>query len=193
LSILGNLLIGLGVALTRYSKWGTDPYSSMNIGISQTIGISFGTVQLISNGFFIVLMVFFDRTKIGFGTLVSMSCIGYLSDFFLFILRALLGEGALYLLLFSLAAAVVTLCLGVVLSIEARLGIAPYDALALIISEKLKKPQWFKWCRLGTDLLCVITAFVFHGPLGIGTVIMAFCIGPLMTLIKKIVYKNSAG
>jgi uncharacterized membrane protein YczE len=185
LSIFGIFLIGFGGALIRYSGFGTDPYSGMNLGVSQTVGIMYGTWQFIFNGIILVWMFFVDRTKIGFGTLISMSCIGYLSDFSLFVLTALLGEGALYLRIFSLLAAILAVCFGIVIYIDAKLGIAPYDALSLIISEKLKKPQWFKWCRLGTDLVCVITAFIFHGPLGIGTVIMALFTGPLMTLIRK--------
>ena len=38
------------------------------------------------------------------------------------------------------------------------LGVSTYDAIALILSEKKIAP--FKYCRIGTDLICTITGFV---------------------------------
>jgi uncharacterized membrane protein YczE len=62
------------------------------------------------------------------------------------------------------------------LYITADLGVSSYDAMSLILSERTKIQ--FRWCRISTDLVCVIVGFFCHAVLGIGTIITAFFMGP---------------
>ena len=41
--ILGNLILGIGVALLKVSQMGNDPYSACNMAISDVIGMWLGT------------------------------------------------------------------------------------------------------------------------------------------------------
>lgn len=43
--LLGNLLLGIAVAILRMSRFGTDPFTCMNLGVSGFLNISFGTYQ----------------------------------------------------------------------------------------------------------------------------------------------------
>lgn len=52
--------------------------------------------------------------------------------------------------------------MGTSLYFVADLGVSSYDAVALTISEKCKRIP-FQYCRITTDILCVITAFMM-GP-----------------------------
>ena len=72
----------------------------------------------------------------------------------------------------------------------ADLGVSTYDAVALIISKTWKKGQ-FQYVRIITDLICVITGAILFlaagNPfakiptiVGIGTLITAFFMGPLI-------------
>ena len=53
--LLGNLLMGIAVAILRMSRFGTDPFTCMNLGVSGFLNISFGTYQLLVN---IILFIF---------------------------------------------------------------------------------------------------------------------------------------
>ena len=61
---------------------GTDPCSFMNKAISLRIGLSFGTWQLIINAVMLVIVLFWDRSSLGFGTIFNMVLVGYYVDFF---------------------------------------------------------------------------------------------------------------
>ena len=79
--LLGNLLMGIAVAILRMSRFGTDPFTCMNLGVSGFLNISFGTYQLLVNIIFFIFVLWKGRSCIGAGTIVNMAGIGYIADF----------------------------------------------------------------------------------------------------------------
>ena len=65
----------------------------------------------------------------------------------------------------------------------ADMGVSTYDWIALKTAEVQKKVS-FKWCRVGTDLVCVIVGFIFSIIPGIGTIVTAFLLGPLVSFFR---------
>ncbi len=85
---------------------------------------------------------------------------------------------------------VVIICFGSAFYMTADLGVSTYDAVALIICNTWKKGK-FQYVRIATDLVCVILGAVlfllsggeFSGIpaiVGVGTIITAFFMGPLI-------------
>ena len=70
--LLGNLLMGIAVAILRMSRFGTDPFTCMNLGVSGFLNISFGTYQLLVNIIFFIFVLWKGRSCIGAGTIVNM-------------------------------------------------------------------------------------------------------------------------
>jgi uncharacterized membrane protein YczE len=187
LVIAGIMLMGFGIALMRFAAWGTDPYTCLNLGVSSKLGISLGTWQLLLNGVILVAIIFADRKKIGFGTIFNMVATGYSADFFLLLITLLPAVPPGFTIaaqVIALTMGIIIMCFGVALYIEGNLGIAPYDAIAMIISEKIKHPHWFRWVRIVTDLLSVLIGFMFGSVVGVGTVLMAFFAGPLIVFFR---------
>ena len=90
---------------------------------------------------------------------------------------------------------IVVICFGSSLYMTADLGVSTYDAVAIVMSGKWKWGK-FKYIRICTDLVCVAAGcilFVLAGnPIGkiptiagIGTIITAFFMGPLIDLFNK--------
>ena len=65
----------------------------------------------------------------------------------------------------------------------ADMGVSTYDWIALKTAEVQKKVS-FKWCRVGTDLVCVIIGLIFSIIPGIGTIVTAFLLGPLVSFFR---------
>ncbi len=67
----------------------------------------------------------------------------------------------------------------------ADMGVSTYDAVSLILSEK---KRWkFQFCRISSDLFCTIVGFLFGATVGIGTVVTAFFMGPLIAFFNRTV------
>ncbi|MCL1932065.1 MAG: hypothetical protein FWF55_09635 [Treponema sp.] len=190
-AIIGITILAIGVSFMRYAVLGVDPITCLNIGIAQQIGISFGTWQLIMCFILLVGVFIFDRSKIGFGTVYIMVAAGYTSDLFLWLITQIP-----FLEIFSLEIRIAAFSIGLVfyyfgaaVYIETNMGLSPYDAVGIIIAEKIKRQNWFKWIRIGTDALCVIGGIITKSNVGIGTLVSVLLGGPLIALFRKLLIK----
>ena len=64
------------------------------------------------------------------------------------------------------------------------MGVSVYDAIALCLSERT--PIKFQYCRIGSDVVCVVVGFIFGAQVGLGTVITMFFTGPLIHVFQEI-------
>jgi uncharacterized membrane protein YczE len=186
--IAGVTIISIGLTFMRYAAFGVDPVTCLNLGIAKKLGMSFGTWQLIMSIILLIGVFLSDRGKIGFGTLYNMVVIGYTSDIFLwFIGKAPLFEAFfLQVRIVSFVLGFFVLYFGAAIYIEANMGISPYDAVAIIIAEKIRKQNLFRWIRIGTDALCVIGGILAQSNVGIGTLLTVLFAGPLIALYRKL-------
>ena len=65
------------------------------------------------------------------------------------------------------------------------MGVSTYDFIALTLAEATPVP--FQYLRIGTDLICVLTGFVLGQTIGIGTVLTAFFMGPVIAFFNRTV------
>jgi len=191
LAIIGISILAIGVSFMRYAVFGVDPVSCLNIGIAKQLGITFGTWQLIFCFILLVGVFIFDKSKIGFGTVYIMIAAGYTSDLFLWLFQNinLPEEFSVEIRITAFVLGLIFYYFGAAIYIETNMGLAPYDAVGIIISEKIKRPNWFRWIRIGTDALCVIGGIITQSDAGIGTLVCVLLGGPLIALFRKIIMK----
>ena len=183
--LLAVIVMGLGVSLFLIGSMGADPFSTINLGISSRLGLSFGLWQAIFNGILLVLVLFFDRSMLGLGTLGNMFLVGFSADFFTPILEKLFTAGELSLwarLLFTLGGVALQI-IGCSFYVTSNLGMAPYDCISFLVPNKTKLS--FRWWRILSDVFCVAVGFLCGAKVGLGTLIMAFGAGPLLPLCNK--------
>ncbi len=190
--LLGNVITGTGVAILRFSMMGNDPYTASTLAISGGLGIGLGNYQLMLNLVLLIIQLLFGRKYLGFGTIINMCFLGYIVQFVSFALSTLFGSMTGQALIFKLLIMLISLVVisfGLAMYQTADLGVAPYDFLALGMTEHLPTPYFVN--RVITDGACVllIVIAVFTGlidwsgsNLGIGTIICAFGLGPFINL-----------
>ena len=183
-ALIGVAILAFGAATLRVGQVGLDPYTAANIGIGSVLGLSLGVYQLIINILILGLVFIFGRNYIGIGTVINMVLTGFFIDFYTWIYTTfftikinLLSQTVL------LISGVVIFTFGASFYMSAKLGNAPYDAIAPIIVERTKAQ--YRVVRVTQDISFVILAFIFGGPVGIGTVINAFFTGPLIDFWNK--------
>ena len=77
------------------------------------------------------------------------------------------------------------LCLGASLYITAALGVSSYDAMSLIMADRKVFGLKYRYCRIATDVLCVLFGFFGHADIGAATVLTAFCMGPFISFMNE--------
>ncbi|MBQ3106409.1 MAG: YitT family protein [Eggerthellaceae bacterium] len=187
-STLGIVIISLGIALCRMGNVGVDPFTAMNMGLSEIVGIGFGTFQLIMNAVILTAVFFLDRSQIGIGTVINMVAVGYLIEFFLWVLGDTPFLPGVAGMVLHLVLGTLLFTLGVSMYLKTRMGVSPIDAVAPIAEERLHRP--YLVCRLAQDVLVTLIALITGGPIGIFTVVAALGTGPLITMWNKFATLN---
>ncbi|MBR5202068.1 MAG: hypothetical protein IKW45_02280, partial [Clostridia bacterium] len=183
------LLMGFAVSVFSYSGMGVDPFTALNMSVSAKLGMSFGFYQMCVNGVVLVLVALTAQKLINIGTVVNMIGVGYVCEFFTNIYNQFLPqENSFGVRLVLMALGVFLLSLAASLYFNCNLGVSPYDALGFVMEDKTKLK--YRWCRVATDLVCTAIAFALSGPIGIGTVVTAFFMGPVISFCDNSISKK---
>lgn len=185
--LTGVCLQGLGLSLLIRLNFGTDPCSSLTQGVISHISLSFGTAQVLCHLINFLIVIWFDRSKIGFGTIGNMCLLGYLSDFFGWIWDGVLPSWIFESLPSRIVLLIPALCafiLGAATYMTAGLGTSPYDGVPYIISAHVSRVP-FKIVRMVWDICFMIAGFLLGGDVGIITIAVAFFLGPVITWTGK--------
>ena len=114
----------------------------------------------------------------GVATLVNMFLTGYIVDFSSAVITRFVPEPDLAVRIAFLAFAVLVMCFASSLYMTSNLGVSVYDAIPIVIAQKWNFP--FRFVRIACDLLCVLTGTLSGLLPGVGTLITAFFMGPLI-------------
>ena len=203
MSIFGVVICGLSVGMFKHAAFGVDPFQALMSGLDAVIPVRFGTLYVIVNLLLLTFSLIMDRRKIGLATFINLFLLGYVVEFSqaqcakLFPAPGIGVRAALFL------AGLVILSLASALYFTADLGVSTYDAVALVWSERQTRIP-FQVCRIVTDSICVIAGIVLcllsgmkavqiFGSVGIGTIITAFFMGPLIAFFNRTVARPILG
>lgn len=190
MSVFGVLICGISVGFFKRATFGVDPFQSLMSGLDAVIPLSFGTMYVIANICLLMFGLFADRHRVGIATFVNLFLLGYVVDFSYKLLQGLFPDLSIFGRIVFLIIAILVMCLSSAFYFTADLGVSTYDAVALILSETWKLGP-FKYIRIITDLVCVVVGvglYLLSGKpmsglaqvVGVGTIITAFFMGPLI-------------
>ncbi len=189
--LAGIFFIGLGTCFMRISNMGTDPYSCFNIAVSNHFDISLTMFQSVYNIVLLLIVLLGNRKYFGLGTVGNMFGLGFIIENLYPVLTHILGKDLNFFIRtgFMLSGVLIT-CFGVSLYIAVNLGAAPYDSLGYVIEEKTRKKITFRFARIALDIISAGVGFSFGGKVGIATLLMATCTGPIVQYFRKVLEKK---
>ena len=189
MAVIGMAVAGVAVGFFKRAFFGVDPFQCFCNGLNQVIPIGFGTLYMLINAVLLVIDFFLDRHYIGISTFINLFLVGYAAEFSENMLAQLFGELSVAGRILFLAIGIVVSCIAAALYYTADLGVSTYDAIPLHIADT--KPRLFgktvpfRVVRIICDLICVAIGFLLGFMPGIGTVITALFMGPLITFFKR--------
>lgn len=194
MSLFGVIICAISVGIFKIAALGVDPFQSLMSGLDQLIPISFGTLYVIVNLILLSFSLIVDRHNIGIATFINLFLLGYITEFTYSYLQTVLPNPSMVTRVACLIVGIVIICFGSAFYMTADLGVSTYDAVAIVLAYKWKVAK-FKFCRITTDLICVISGIVIYllgggtwkeipTIVGVGTIITAFFMGPLIELFN---------
>ena len=177
---IGNIILGLGIAIFKFSGLGNDSFSGMVMALSDRVRVEYAVFLIMINMIIFIVEFILGRKLIGLGTFVNALLLGYVVTFFYNLIVSVAGEpGQLSQRILIVCIGVIVTSFGVSMYQLPKQGVAPYDSMSLIMTERLKKIPYF-WNRVVTDAFCALMCWLAGGIVGLGTLVSAFGLGPFV-------------
>lgn len=192
ITLVSVIFMGISLSVLNIIDCGIDPFTYMNVSISAKIGWSLGNWQILLNVLMFIPVIIWGRKQIGIGTVFNMVLVGYTVDFCMWIwsrigLARYLEHTAVNIVVMILMVALFIISAATYMA--TNLGTAPFDALSMMISEKLPKVS-FTIVRFLWDSITVAIGYIFSGKIGIVTILMVLFLGKTVEFIREKMFKT---
>lgn len=174
--LVGLVLYGFALAMMIRGAIGVSPWDVLSLGLTNHVPIGFGTATVLIS--VVVLLLWIPlRQRPGIGTLLNALLVGPSAELGLWLLPPL---PSLWLGVPAFLAGMVLLAFATGLYIAAEFGPGARDGL---MTGLVRVTGWRIWIvRTIIEGTVLLAGFLLGGAVGVGTVLFAFGIGPLIGL-----------
>jgi uncharacterized membrane protein YczE len=171
--IIGLVLFGIGIGLMLQSDLGVPPWDVLHQGLARRFGLTVGLWSIIVS--VVVLLLWLPlRQPYGLGTLLNAIIIGVIIDLTAAVIPNAGDTGVAWAMLLG---GVVLIGIASGLYIGANLGPGPRDGLMTGIA---RRGPSIRLTRAVIEITVLTLGAILGGKFGIGTIIFALAIGPLV-------------
>ncbi len=171
--VAGLVLMGFALALIVQADLGLDPWNVFHQGVSERTGIGLGWVVNLASGVILLLWIPL-RQRPGVGTVLNALIVGTAIEVGVAVLPAPDGL-PVRVALFAVGVVVNGAAIGMYLG--AGLGPGPRDGLMTGLAARGRS---IRVVRTGIELTALGVGFALGGSVGIGTLVFALTVGPIV-------------
>jgi uncharacterized membrane protein YczE len=181
--ITGIAILTLGVSFTLKANLGSGPWDALAAGQSQAMGLTVGVWVMINGSFLLFLNAYLLREKPEFLAIITFVFIGMMIDFWLLkVLKEWHPEGLVYrggIVILG----VLLIAIGVATYLQSNYPANPIDKLMIALHKRFGAS--FMAAKTIGEMTALVAAILLQGPIGIGTLAIAFTIGPIIQIFYK--------
>ena len=171
--LVGLVLFGVGIGLMLRSGLGVPPWDVLHQGLAVKVGLTVGIWSVIVSVGVLLLWIPL-KERFGLGTLLNAVIIGLTIDGTALIVPDAANPFVAWAMLIG---GVVIIALASGMYIGANLGPGPRDGLMTGIARRGPSIRLTRWL---IEVTVLALGWVLGGAFGVGTVVFAFGIGPLV-------------
>lgn len=175
-------IMALGMVAMLNAGLGTQPWEVLHLGLAQHTFLSHGQI-IIAIGLGMVMVSWAMKVKPYIGTVMNIILIGLFVDLYVNA-RFVPQPSYLGLSLLQLAIGIAIFAYGTAIHVLCRRGLGPRDSFMLALSGTIG-------LRVGAtrtviEVVVTLAGSLLGGPVGIGTVVFALAVGPLLEIFLKV-------
>lgn len=186
--LIGLFFMGLGVTLTIKANLGAGAWDALNVGLSNAIGLTVGSWVFIVGVILIFINALITKGKPKFLAIITILLIGFFVDFWLLVVFEQVEFDGMIQRTISLLFGILFIAIGVAMYLQTKFPANPIDQLMISLHERFHIN--FMVAKTIGEVVALLLAFIFQGPIGLGTIIITFLIGPIIQLFNKPVAKR---
>ncbi|CQR47273.1 hypothetical protein BN1058_01581 [Paraliobacillus sp. PM-2] len=180
--ILGLVVLSFGVSMTIKADLGAGAWDALNVGLAGITGFTVGNWVIIIGLILMLVNAGIVKMKPDYFAIVTVLIIGFMIDFWLLIVMDSWEISGFFVQLLFLLTGVLILGLGVSLYLQPKFPLNPVDGLMVSLQQRFHLSTTI--AKTLTEALAFVIAFTIEGPIGIGTFIILFGIGPSIQLFE---------
>lgn len=184
MSFVGVIMTGVCVGVFQFTVLGTDPFTCFITAFANIFDTAFSICYTFVVAVLLIAVFILHKRYIGIATVINLFGIGIVADITRSILEYFITSPSMTFRIILLIVNVIVLSLASSLYFTADLGVSGYDAMALMAANEYKIAQ-FRICRITTDFICVTVGWFNSADIGIGTLITAFFMGPIIQFFNE--------
>ncbi len=172
--LVGLMLFGAAIAVMAQAGLGLGPWEAFHQGISRQTGVPLGTVSILV-GIPVLALWWPIGVRPGIGTLLNIALVGTTTNLTLPLVPA---PSALPVRLAMMLAGVIGIGVASGIYLAADLGAGPRDGLMTGLHHRFGWPIFA--VRTSIEMTVLAVGWFLGGTVGIGTLVFAFGIGPIV-------------
>ncbi|WP_409273659.1 YczE/YyaS/YitT family protein [Neobacillus sp. SCS-31] len=178
--LIGLMILTIGICMTIVADFGAGAWDALNVALTETFGLSIGRWVMIVGAILIVVNAFLHKSRPEFLAIGIIFAIGSLIDLWMSLFFKGWEPSGLYGQLSMFLAGIVVIGIGAAIYLQPKFPLNPIDSLMMGIKKRLNVS--IMTAKTIGELIALILALVFKGPIGLGTLIITFAIGPVIQL-----------
>lgn len=182
-------VMGFGLLMAIQTPWGVGPWDVLHIGLAQQLGTTVGRANQLVGALVILLILLLRGRTLTIVTVLNVISVGWWLDNFAAWGAAPYVDGWPGLL--YLAAGIVIMGFGVALYLHPDQGAGPRDGFMVTVHVRTGQPLYR--IKIAMDLTALVGGWLLGGPVGIGTVMVAFGLGPVIDGFRRLFKRLQAG
>jgi uncharacterized protein len=186
--VLGILILALGISFTIQSNLGTSPFDALLVGLSKKVGLTVGSWEIVIAFVLIFCNSLLKKKRPEFLGLITSFITGFGIDMWLLLLTHFIKPEHWFTKFVFFGIGLIVIGMGTAIYLQTNFAPIPVDHLMLIIRELTGMSMMFSKTLI--YLLFLTMAFIFNGPIGIGTIFTVCAGGPILNYLMPLVTKG---
>ena len=178
--IIGLFIMTFGVCLTIKADLGAGAWDALNVALTEKIGFTIGTWVMAAGALLIIVNAILLKKRPDILAVITFVFIGFLIDFWMNIGFDAWQVEQFFVKLIALILGIAIIGFGASIYLQAKFPLNPIDNFMMAIKARLRVNLMA--AKTIGELIALIPAYFLDGPIGVGTIIITFAVGPFIQL-----------
>ncbi|GGF24706.1 hypothetical protein GCM10010954_24500 [Halobacillus andaensis] len=179
--LLGLIIISLGISLTINAELGAGAWDAMNVGLTETFGLTVGNWVIIIGAILIVTNALIAAERPDLLAVITIIIVGKMIDFWLITAFTDMEITGWFYQVITLIAGIFIIAAGVALYLQPKFSLNPIDNFMVALQKRFGLSLTVS--KTITEAFALVLALILGGPIGLGTIIILVCIGPFIQFL----------
>jgi uncharacterized membrane protein YczE len=181
---IGIIIMTFGISLTIKANVGLGAWDALAVSQTHTFGLTVGTWMIINQSILLCINAYLLREKPQFLAAITFVLIGVLVDFWLLQVFSNWNPQNVVQRWSILIVGIIIIGFGVGLYLQAKMPMLnPIDTFMVALKTRLNIS--LMTAKTLGELSALILAFLLHGPINLGTLVITFSVGPAVQFFFK--------